>query len=99
MDPGDLHEALISKGQVLGNENINLIYSRYNCVERHHASQGCVHAGGIGGDEAFGKAARYLAQWESEDSVRRWLEEMKVVFPQVGKDALRRFNSIFKKEK
>lgn len=95
VEPGDLHEGLISRGQVRGHTEVGQIFSRYNCVERHHDSPDCKHTGGIGGDEAFELCARYLAEWEGEDSVRAWLTDMSVVFPSVGRAALRRFNSVF----
>jgi hypothetical protein len=98
IDIGDLHEALISKGQIRGHAQSSLINSRFNCIERHHDSGGCSHTGGIGGDEAFEKAARYLAKWEGEKNVRNWLIEMCGTFPQVGKEALQRFNSVFPEE-
>lgn len=98
VDPGDLHEALISRGQLRGHKDLDLIYSRYNCIERHHNSSGCNHGGGIGGDESFRKAALYLASWEGESQVRTWLERMALIFPQIGKEALRRFNSVMEEE-
>jgi hypothetical protein len=49
----------------------------------------------VGGVEAFEKAARYLAKWEGKENVRTWLIGMSVIFPQVGREALLRFNGIF----
>ncbi len=92
-DNADLHEALISKGMVAGLEDRDWINVRYNCVIRHHDSPGCSHTGGVGGDEAFEKAARYLAKWEGYTQIREWLKKVTTVYPELA-DVQRRFEAI-----
>ena len=91
-DNADLHEALISKGMVQGLEEKDWINSRYNCVIRHHDGP-CSHTGGVGGDEAFEKAARYLVQWEGYDKIAFWLSLYRYTYPELG-DVFRRFTAI-----
>ena len=92
----DMHEALISKGQVNGHQNQDAINSRYNCVLRHQFCPNGLgyHSGGIGGNELFEKCARHIVEWEGRLETRKWLAAMEVVFSTVGRDALRRFDSI-----
>lgn len=91
----DLHEALITKGMVAGfpKEDRDWINVRYNCVIRHHDSIGCVHTGGVGGDDAFEKAARYLVKWEGSYLVHQWLKGVANMHPELA-DVLRRFETI-----
>jgi hypothetical protein len=92
---GDLHEALITRGQVRGHIQQDFIYSRYNCILRHHETAFCSHTGGVGGNINFEKAARYLAKWEGYQPIHAWLSEAKNIWPVVGAEALRRFEGVF----
>jgi hypothetical protein len=94
LENADMHEAMITKGHVRGLPNGELINSRYNCVIRHHESLGCSHTGGVGGDEAFEKSARYLVEWEGYELVHNWLLQSRILWPTVGKEALQRFDSL-----
>jgi hypothetical protein len=77
-----------------------LIYARENCVLRHHVCPDGLgsHTGGTGGDEVFRKCAEHLVLFEGQDNIRTYLEKMTTVFPQVGKEAFQRFNSIYPKD-
>jgi hypothetical protein len=92
----DLHEALISKGQVNGHPRQDLINSVYNCVARHNVCPNNLgsHTGGIGGNKIFEKCARNIVKWEGITNVRQWLSFMQTVFPIVAKEALVRFDAI-----
>lgn len=90
----DMHEALISKGHVRGLDSNDLINSRYNCVIRHHNALTCKHTGGIGGDESFEKAAKYLVKWEGYEPVHDWLLRASHIWPTVGTDAMQRFEGL-----
>ena len=92
----DMHEALISKGQVRGTYHQDMINSKYNCALRHHICPSGLgsHTGGVGGDAEFEKYARHLVLWEGRLGVRDWLESMQMYYPTVARDALMRFDSI-----
>lgn len=95
---GDMHEALISRGDVQGApDNVKqMIFSRYNCIHRHNQcpTGGHFHAPGIGGSETFEKCARALVEYEGYEGIYEWLVEMANVLPKVGSMALQRFTSI-----
>jgi hypothetical protein len=44
------------------------------------------------------KCAEHLVLFEGVHEIRSYLERMTAVFPQVGKEALQRFNSIYPKD-
>jgi hypothetical protein len=78
-DGGDLHEALITRGDVSGHKYQHLIYSAFNCVVVHHSCH--MQIAGHGGDEVFEKCARYLVEHEGFDLVHEWLIGMMDAFP------------------
>jgi hypothetical protein len=89
-----MHEGLISRGQVQKTGKEDLIFHPCNLVFRHNDSLGCSHSGGIGGDKGFEISARYLIEHEGTHAVREWLVSMAREFPQVGPEALRRFDAL-----
>ncbi len=89
--PGDLHEALISRGKAEG-PNQDRIYTRYNCVEVHHAC----HMGivGVGGPITFERCARYLVEKEGRENVEEWLEDLSLVYEESANEALHRLKAV-----
>ena len=105
VEQGDLHEALITRGDTGGQEYQYLIYSPHNCVLRHDVCPEIAtalqqhngrryHTAGHGGKDTFEACARYIVQWEGLDATRTWLQQMQLVFTQVATDALARFDMI-----
>ena len=96
MEKMDLHEALISRGQVQKSKFAFLINSPYNCVLRHSSlsSANCKHEGGVGGDEIFAKCAKQICYYETSEKVMEFLTAITEYFPVVGRDALQRFSSL-----
>ena len=91
-DSADLHEALITRGDVRGSPYREQIFTAENCVLVHHIC----HMGiaGRGGNETFEKCARYLVKWEGLEAVCDWLTQMTAVFPSVATTTFRRFMAI-----
>ena len=90
-DP-EMHEGLISRGQVQGSGKEDLIHSRYNCLLVHsNCHRGIV---GVGGDKYFEISVRHLVEEEGYYEVRKWLESMATEFEIVGQEALKRFDGI-----
>jgi hypothetical protein len=48
----------------------------------------------VGGDVGFEISAKYLIEHEGYTKVRAWLVSMAMEFPQVGKEALMRFDAL-----
>lgn len=90
----DMHEGLISRGQVQKSGREVLVFHPCNLVFRHNDSHGCSHSGGIGGNKGFEISARYLVEHEGYHEVRAWLMSMVTEFSQVGEEALRRFDAL-----
>jgi len=92
--PFDMHEALISRGQVQGSPFAFLIYHPCNVVLRHNSITGCRHEGGVGGSEIFAKCAKQIAHYETSERVTGYLIAMQEYFPVVARDVLQRFLSL-----
>lgn len=90
----DLHEALISRGQVQKSLFAWLINHPCNVVLRHNSMSGCKHEGGVGGDEIFAKCAKQICYYETSEKVMEFLTAITEYFPVVGRDALQRFSSL-----
>ncbi len=88
----DLHEALITRGDVARQVNQSLIYHRCNCVVVHHICH--MQIAGHGGDIGFEKCARQIVAFERRQAVHAWLMAMQQYFPQAARKALRRFEAI-----
>lgn len=95
---GDLHEALITKGDVMKSKEKDAINSRYNCVHRHNTcpNQKGSHTPGHGGPETFKKCVRALIKYEGYEAIKEWLESAVETWPVVGKQTLARFESVAK---
>ncbi len=61
----NLHEALLTRADVIRGPYQNLIYCPANCVLRHHVCpDGQYHTAGHGGDDIFEKCARQIVAFE-----------------------------------
>ena len=92
----DLHEALISRGQLNDRTQLTLINSRFNCVLRHHICPGgkLYHSPGVGGDQIFAQCASQLMYYEGGAAIRRWLLDMTRIIPVVAEQAYLRFDAV-----
>ena len=91
----DLHEALLTRGDVQGNKEWAwLIYSPFNCILRHADTRDCWHTPGVGGDDVFRSCAEQLVQYEGYDKVKEYLTAMVEYYPTVVTFALRRFEGL-----
>jgi hypothetical protein len=93
---GDLHEGLISRGQVMKSAGKEKIFTRFNCAHRHNSCPDGEHSHtpGIGGDHTFEKFAIYVSEREGVENVLEWLEKAAEEWPIVGAQALQRFRSV-----
>lgn len=91
----DMHEAIITRGQVSGHDFQNVIYSKYNCVLRHQfcPSGKQSHTPGIGSENDYLKCVVQIIQYEGYTDTNLWLLSMNSVFPTITKQAWNRFNS------
>ena len=92
VDP-DMHEALITKGMVRHNKNIDMINSRFNCVLRHNQCPDGTHyhTSGAGSWEEYKACVKNLISFEGAKNVANWLQSMDQYFPNISKDAMRKF--------
>lgn len=86
-----MHEGLISRGKIQGNEDSDGIMVRYNCLLPCTKCHSLIL--GIGGDEYFEKSARHLVKRDGYNKVRQWLLSVQDKYV-VGPDTLRRFDNI-----
>ncbi len=91
----DLHEALITRADIAGNSQWELIFTPLNTVVRHHiCPTGDYHTAGHGGDEIFGRCAKQIVCFEGYNAVRLWLEQMRQVIPQAALKAICRLEAL-----
>lgn len=77
----DIHEALITRAMVVGNSNSELIFSRYNCIARHHiCPDGQYHQPGNDDWDTYKKIVRYLVHHERRSKVTEWFEGMLLLY-------------------
>jgi hypothetical protein len=86
-----MHEALATRGDCQG-ELQWLIFHQCNSVLAHENCHNRIL--GHGGDEYFERCARELVKYEGYDRVHEFLEGICIPFPTIGKQVLRRFDSL-----
>lgn len=92
-DDPDMHEALITKGMVSGNEYIDMINSRANCVLRHHICPGGKqsHLPGTGSQNDYENCVDDLVKWNGIDGILAWFYMVALLFPHAEREARFRF--------
>jgi len=87
----DLHEAIISRGQLNGIFETDL-YVEENCVLRHHVCHSIKrgHEGGVGGQRIFELCLAQIVESVGGQQILNWLDIMQVNYPTVAKDAKQR---------
>lgn len=84
----DMHEAIVTRGDVQGTKVADHIFHRCNSV---HVHQHC-HTPGHMSEENWRKCVDYLVEWEGRLAIEEWLLHMSVNTKIVGQQALQRFN-------
>ncbi len=92
----DLHEALLTRRDVMKARNPDAIMTGLNCVLVHHKCH--MQIAGHGGEEAFKKCAIHLMEHEGSLPVHQWLEEIASRFPASGRRALLRLEAVYRSE-
>jgi len=68
---GEMHEALITRGEVMGTDLMTAIMVRENCVILHPLCHRKAHT-----SENRIKCAEYLLQWELKEVIDAWIERI-----------------------
>lgn len=95
-DQAEMHEALLTRGDVQGNsEYSHYVFHRCNVVFRHNWCPGgqYKHEGGHGGTKVWENCLRHLVKYEGLEDVSMYLLEMSSFYNVAGQ-AYRRLESM-----
>ncbi len=92
----DLHEALLTRRDVMRTSNPDAIMTGLNCVLVHHKCH--MQIVGHGGDDTFRKCAIHLMEHEGYLPVHQWFEEIASRFPALGRRALLHLEAVYRSE-